>query len=230
MSYDSCCLDSENRVTSSTLSVPTFKINPMKFQKGDKIRLNVCAPPIYNIDSTNDSITIDTVAYTITDGFYNGIDDVIKAFNTAIVAKAITIAMNDTTGLITFSHASTNFDLSACSLFGIMTDQTGDKTYTGSQGNNLNKSTLCFCSNLISLFNQLNFNKLKETYHPKNYIFSFLSSSVNSFTYISSEWLTVNNTMIFDEVTFAFGYTGSSPSIYTNIIFNWSVILEIFRP
>jgi len=226
---DSNTFDTENRETISTISIPSFKIQPIKFQKGDKIRFNICVPPIYNIDDTNDTINIDTVDYTITQGFYGSINAVIDSFNTSITATGISIAINDTTGLITIAHASTNFDLTACKLLGILTDQTGDHTYTGSEGNRLGRNTLCFCSNMSALFNEINMNRLKETYHPKNYLFSFLNSSVNSYNYISSEWLTVNNNIIFDQLSFAFGITGSSPSILTGIIYNWSVILEISR-
>jgi len=210
--------------------VPVFKVNAIQFLRGDKIKFSIVAPPFYNIDDNNDTITIDTVDYKITQGFYASINSVIDSFNTAITATSITLSINDTTGLITISHASTNFDFSKCLLLGFESDSTGDKTYTATIGNSLGYNTLSFCSNLVSLFPQLNYNKQRETFHPKNYIFSFLNSSVNSYNYISSEWLSVQNNLMFDTFSFGFGYNdSSSPQIITNIIYNWSVIVEIMR-
>lgn len=229
MIYDSNCLDTENRDTGSTLSVPKYTINNIKFKKNDKIRFSIVVPPIQNITDSNHTITIDTVDYTITNGFYRNIEDVIKAFNTAITTTAITITFDTVTALITISHASTNFVLTAIPLLGFTSNQTGDKTYTSSMGAQLGRNTICFCSNMISLFSQINTSRRKETYHPKNYIISWINNVVNCYSYVQSEWLTVNTDLEFSELVFAFGYTSTSNDIITNIIHNWSVVFEIQR-
>jgi hypothetical protein len=228
MSCDSLCLDTENRKPDSTLSVPIFKINRFAFMKNDKIKISIAVPPMYNIDNTNNNITIDNTIYTIPNGFYESIDDVISAFNNSISSTGISISINNLTGFITILGGS-NFVLSKTLLFGFTENQFGNYTYIATQGIQLNKNTICISSNLSGLFPQLNLNKQQENNLPKNYLFSFLNSSVNAYNYITSEWMTVGTSIMYDELLFFFGITGNPPAILTDIKFNWSVIIDVQR-
>jgi hypothetical protein len=224
---DSIELDTENRTNTSTLSIPVFKINRMAFLKNDKIRFSVVVPPFYNIDSSNNSIVLNGTTYSISNGYYNSIDDIISAFNSSIESTGISIELNELTGLITISHPTTNFSMNSNSLFGFTTNKTGNISYTATQGTNQNKNTISFCSNLSSLFTHLNINKQQESFQHKQFVFSFLNSSVGTYNYIMSDWLTVSSNIMFDELNFFFAVTGTPPAIINSIIYNWSVIVEI---
>lgn len=228
MYHDSNCLDTENRTSSSTLSIPVYNINRIAFSKSDRIKFHIVVPPMYNIDSTNNTITINGTNYSITNGFYEDIVAVITAFNTAIVSTGITIAINNITAIVTITCSSV-FTFNSCPLLGFMSNQSGSTSYTATQATNLNRNTICFCSNLASLFSQINLNKQQESYQPSNFVMAFLNNAINQFNYIDSDWMEVNNPQMFDQVTFYFGLTGSTPSVINSVLYNWSVVLEIRR-
>lgn len=226
---DSIQLDTENRNSDSSISIPVFRIQRMAFLKNDKIKFSVVVPPMYNIDNTNNNIILNNTTYSITNGFYESIDNVISEFNTALSATNISISLNNITGIISISHPTTNFTLTKNNLFGFTSNQSGAITYTATQCPQMNKNTISFCSNLSALFSQLNINKQQEVFHPKNYLFSFLNSAVNSYNYIQSDWMTVSNSIMFDDLVFFFGITGSPPITINDIKFNWSIIVDIQR-
>lgn len=229
--YESIILDTQNRNTGTTLSLPTWSINTIRFKRGDSFKLSIVCPYIQNIDSTNHTITINSTPYTIIDGFYESISQVINAFNTAIVATGISITQSKITSLITISHPTTAFTVKSSTFLGFDAQQTGSTSYTAIKAPFFSENILAVCSNLASLFNRINIVNRPQPNHPANYLFSDLYPCNGSTNYIiSSEWFTVHNPVEISNIYVAFAHPSSAlPSIsyYTSILHDWVVHLEI---
>jgi hypothetical protein len=229
--YESIILDTQNRTTGTSLSLPQWSINAIRFKRNDQFRLSIVCPYFQNINSSNNSITIDTVAYTITSGFYSSIPEAISAFNTAITAKGITISLNQTTGLVTIAHATTAFTLEASTLLGFTAQQTGSASYTATRAPFFAENIIAVCSNLASLFNRINIVNRLQPNHPPNYLFSELYPVNGASNYIiCSEWFTVHNPIEISSIYIAFAHPSSlspSSSYYSTVIHDWTVKFEV---
>ncbi len=176
-------LNSKDAVISSsdsnkifTLNNPIFAFHHTKILVG--LSSFTCPNSIYNIDSTNNTIIIDSVSYSLTTANYDS-DSIVSSIN-ALIPQ--TIAFNDGDNTFTISNAS-SFTISADSTILKVLGFSDDVPFTGTSLTGSHICDLAGVTNINIKLSNLSMDNLDSTGNYDNTIAS-VNNTVNYGDYI----------------------------------------------
>ena len=218
-----------------TTTHPKFRTERRDFKQGIQIKITTIFPNsnVYNVTSTNKTITIDATPYTIAEGTYASLTDIADAYS----ITGYTITVSNITGKFTITNdATTNFDLAVNDFLGFTSAKTGAFTYVSRCANfsavytankpcNISPRAIMFCSNLAQLFQNRSISHRREKYNPPDLFDAVVVESVGRDVACKTEWLTVSQEQELDYLEFFWRYPNSITSdvpIYSD----WNIIVS----
>jgi hypothetical protein len=176
-------LNSKDAVVSSSDSNKIFTLNnPIFAYNHTKILIGLssftCPNSIYNIDSTNNTIIIDSVSYALTTGNFDS-DSIVSSLN-ALIPQ--TIAFNDGDNTFTISNAS-SFTISVDSTILKVLGFSDDVPFTGTSLTGSHICDLAGVTNINIKLSNLSMDNLDSTGNYDNTIAS-VNNTVNYGDYI----------------------------------------------